>query len=144
MRYPLIFVCLLFTVQTPDPVKWTFSSKKIGADTFEIHLRAKIDKGWYIYSQFNEGGPGPSSFRFDKNKLLKRVGDVKEIGKLQTKHEKLFDAQVREFFSSVDFVQTMQRKDTGATIATGIVKFIACNGKLCLPPKELPFSVTIK
>jgi len=143
MKY-LLILCLLSVAQTPDPVKWTFSSKKINMDTCEIHLRAKIAKGWHLYSQFNEGGPGPSSFYFEKNRLLKRIDDVKEIGKLETKYEKLFDTKMREFSSSVDFVQTMQRKDTGITVVTGIVKFIACNGTLCLPPKELPFSVTIR
>jgi len=144
MNRLIFLLLLLFTNRGPsDPVKWVFSSKKINPSTYEIHLRATIAKGWYIYSQFNEGGPGPSSVYFNKNRLLKRIGDIKETGKLERRHEKLFDAEVRAFSSSVDFVQTMQRKDTGATVVTGIVKFIACNGKICLPPKELPFSIPI-
>ena len=140
----LLLYILSISAQTPDPVKWTFSSKKLDSVTYEIHLKAAIVKGWHMYSLYNEGGPGPSSVHFDRTRPLKLVGDLKEIGKLERRHEKIFDAEVRGFSSSVDFVQPMQRKDTGTAIVTGIVKFIACNGTRCLPPKELAFSVTVK
>src|SRR5580765_5742565 len=132
----LIYILSIY-VQTPDPVKWTYSSKKLDSITLEIHLKATIKKGWHMYSLYNEGGPGPSSVNFDRTRLLKPVGDLREIGKLERRHEKLFDEDVKQFSSSVDFVQQMQRKDTGIAIVTGIVKFIACNGTRCLPPKEL-------
>ena len=134
---------LSFDRQTPDPVKWTFSAKKISADTFEIHLRAAIAKGWRVYSLFNNGGPGPSSVDFEKHKGAKMINDTKEIGKLQVKFEKLFQSNVRGYSSSVDFVQTFARKNSGEINITGKVKYITCNGTLCLPPKEVPFSVTV-
>ena len=139
----LILLTFLFGHQAPDPVKWTFFSKKINADSVEIHLRAKIAKGWHMYSQYNPGGPGPSSVRFEKNKMLKVVGDVKEIGKLERKYEKLFDANVTEFSSSVEFVQILKRKNEGPATIVGVVKYIVCNGKVCLPPKEVTFSVNV-
>ncbi len=143
MKYPIILYFIYSFVQTPDPVKWNFFSKKVDADSSDIHMRASIAKGWHLYSQINEGGPGPSSVHLEKNKIFKPIGDIKELGKRERKYEKLFKAYVMEFSSSVDFVQRMERKDTGNAIITGVVKYIACNGTLCLPPKELPFSITI-
>jgi len=142
MKYLLIISFYLSAIrQTPDPVKWSFSSKKINADTCEIHMKATIAKGWYLYSQFNEGGPGPSSFHFEKNKMVKMLDDVREVGKMQYKYEKMFDAKIREYSTTVEFIQKVGRKDSGDVTINGVVKYISCNGKLCLPPKELPFSV---
>ncbi|MBS1597370.1 MAG: hypothetical protein JST75_04040 [Bacteroidetes bacterium] len=147
MHYLLLISSFFLVNQNPDPTKWEFFSKKINNNTYDIHLRAKIAKGWHVYSLFNDGGPGPASVHYEKNKILKSVGDVKEIGKVQRRYEKLFDAHVREVSSTIDFVQIMQRKDTSTktpTTVTGFVKYITCNGTLCLPPKELPFSVDVR
>ena len=147
MKYYLAILFFLFSTilsgQQANPVKWTFSSKKINADSIEIHLTAIITQGWSIYSQNNDGGPGPTSFSFDKNPSLKLRGDVLSTSKPVRRYEKLFDAYVREFSSKVDFIQLAVRKDESPVVLTGKVKFMACNGKRCLPPKEEKFSIAI-
>ena len=32
-----------------EPVKWSFDSKSLGNDEFELTMTAKMDKGWSIY-----------------------------------------------------------------------------------------------
>ena len=34
-----------------SPVSWTFTAKKLGVKTYEVHMTATIQNGWHIYSQ---------------------------------------------------------------------------------------------
>ena len=50
-------------------VQWSYSTKKIGTDQFDLIVTANIAKGYHLYSQFiGEGGPIPTSFTFEKTK----------------------------------------------------------------------------
>lgn len=67
MKRILIVLILAFsgvaTAQLKQYVTWTFSQKKISADEFELSFKAKIEKGFHLYSQiespdiiFKKGG----------------------------------------------------------------------------------------
>ena len=127
----------------PNPVHWDFSIQKVDPNTFELHMTASIQSGWHIYSQYNEGGPGPATISFKRNHLLFRTSEPREIGKPEHIEESLFDARVFAFSERVDFVQALFRKKDRPTTVSGKVKFIACNGSLCLPPREEPFAIQI-
>ncbi|MFZ1228917.1 MAG: hypothetical protein WAQ83_12945, partial [Saprospiraceae bacterium] len=49
--FAFIFVSNI-NAQIYDPVKWSSSSKQISDDEFELTWTAKIESGWYIYSQY--------------------------------------------------------------------------------------------
>ena len=51
-----------------DPVKWSFSSKQVSDNEFNLMYTANIESGWYIYSQYLESDDGPvkTSFTYDK------------------------------------------------------------------------------
>ena len=84
--------------QIKDPVTWTFSSKKIKENTYEVSMTASLQKGWHIYSQTSpDGGPVPTSISFTKNPLLTLEGPAKEVGKMEQKYEALFDVEVKQF-----------------------------------------------
>ncbi|HKC34641.1 MAG TPA: protein-disulfide reductase DsbD domain-containing protein [Chitinophagaceae bacterium] len=131
--------------QEENPVKWTFSAKKIADKSYEIHLTAVIEKEWHIYSQATpDGGPVPTSISYFKNPLLVIQGEAKEMGKLEKHFEKLFDVEVMQFSEKVDFVQTVNLKTNVKTNLTGKVAFMTCNDEMCLPPKSIPFSIALK
>ncbi len=131
--------------QMQDPVKWVFSSKKISADTYEVYLKATMEKGWHVYSQNTpKGGPVPTSIQFTSNPLVTTVGAAKEIGKLEQKFEKLFKVNVKQYSNSFTMVQTVKVKGGVKTSLKGTVKFMTCNDKSCLPPKDVPFTVSLQ
>ena len=131
--------------QVQNPVKWSFTSKKISNDTYEVHLTATIDQRWHIYSQTTpEGGPVPTAITFSRNPLLTLSGDTKEEGKLEQHNEPLFGVDVKQYSNKVDFVQTVKLKNNVKTNASGSVEFMVCNDKECLPPKTVQFSVSLK
>src|SRR4051812_23222335 len=107
----ICFILLLLVVgthgfsQVKDPVKWSYSVKKIDASTFEINITAILESGWHIYSQTTpDGGPSATLITFTRNPLLQLDGSAKEIGKLEQKHEELFDVDVKQFSGKVSFI----------------------------------------
>ncbi|HET9277426.1 MAG TPA: protein-disulfide reductase DsbD domain-containing protein [Flavitalea sp.] len=131
--------------QIKDPVKWSFSSKKINETTFEVSLVATVDPSWHIYSQTTpDGGPTPTTISFAKNPLLNLEGTAKEVGKLEQKHEPLFGVDVKQFSNKVEFVQTVTLKAKAKTTINGTIEFMTCNNRECLPPTTQSFSVALK
>ena len=131
--------------QLQNPVKWSFSSKKIDATTFEISLMATLDPAWHIYSQSTpDGGPAATAIAFAKNPLIALDGAVKEIGKLEQRHEVLFGVDVKQFSNKVVFVQTLKLKAKAKTAVNGTIDYMTCNNQQCLPPRTQKFSITLQ
>lgn len=141
-----LFVLAFFGVakaQIENPVKWTYTAKKISADKYELHMTAVLDGKWHIYSQQAGEGPEPTKFTFDKNPLVKTDGDVKEVGKLTKEFDMNFNSVLKYYAGKVDFVQVVKLKSAAATVAKGKVTYMVCNDKKCLPPREVAFSIKI-
>lgn len=141
-----LFVLAFFgaaNAQIENPVKWTYTAKKIKADVYELHMTAVMDGKWHIYSQQAGEGPEPTSFTFDKNPLVKTDGAVAENGKLTKEYDENFKSVLKFYNGKVDFVQRVKLKSNIATVAKGKVTYMVCNDKKCLPPREIPFSIKI-
>lgn len=139
----LLAIPVLAGAQIANPVKWTFTSKKINAKTWELHITATIQSGWRLYAQEAGEGPVPTTFKFSKNPLVATTGKVKEDGKLRKALDKNFSAELKYYENKVTFLQTVTIKGTTATQVKGSVGFMAANNDECLPPKEVEFSITV-
>ena len=136
---------VVISAQIQQPVKWSYKLKKLNASTYEMHITATIAKGWHIYSQTTpDGGPVATTIIFSKNPLLTLVDTPKEVGKLEQRHEELFGVDVKQFSSSVNFIQTIKVKAAVKTAVTGTVEFMVCNERECLPPTTNKFSLPIQ
>lgn len=142
--FPLFFFAAAFA-QIENPVKWTYTAKKIKGDLYELHMTATMEPKWHIYSQNIKGdGPVPTSFSFDKNPLIKLEGKVEELGKMQKEYSSVFNLTLNYYGGKVDFVQKVKLKSaTVNTIAKGKVTFMSCNDNRCLAPKDVPFAIKI-
>jgi thiol:disulfide interchange protein DsbD len=69
---------------------------------------------------------------------------VKEVGKLETRFEDVFNVDTKFFNDKVEFVQVVTLKANVKTSLTGSVEFMTCNDKECLPPKSVDFSIALK
>ena len=136
-------VSVTLFAQSDKQVKWTFESKKITENTFEVHMTAEVNGNYHIYSQNAGDGPLATSFNFNKNPLLAVDGSVKEVGKLVKKYEEVFSSDVRFYEKKVDFVQVVKVKGKAKTSLAGKVEFILCNDKECLPPSTVNFKVAV-
>ena len=128
-----------------SPIRWDFSAKKIGDGKYELHMKASILEPWHTYSQFTpDGGPLPTKITFIRNPLVKIEGKVKEWGILKSVHDNTFDVEVKYFTGDVDFVQVVSVQQGTKTKLTGTVEYMACTDKECLPPKSVPFTISLQ
>ncbi|MBC8053601.1 MAG: thioredoxin family protein [Sphingobacteriaceae bacterium] len=130
------------SAQIENPVKWSFSSKTIDDKTAEIIIRADIQTGWHVYSQFiEEGGPVPTSFKFNPSADYSLLGKVSESPKAISSFDKNFNMQIAWHEKQVVFKQLI--KVNKSTSVKGVLEFMVCNDEKCLPPEEVEFTVAV-
>lgn len=149
MKKILPFILLVFVASAgfaqADVVEWKFESKKVADKKYEVRLIAVVKDPWHIYSTTTpDGGPLPTTINFSKNPLTIFDGKVKEVGKLETHFEEVFDVDTKYFNDKVEFVQVVNVKGNAKTNVTGTVEYMACNDRECLPPKSVPFTIALK
>ena len=139
-----LFISITSFAQT-DVVQWKFESKKVGDKKYEVKLIALVKNPWHIYSTTTpDGGPLPTTISFAKNPLTVFDGKIKEVGKLESHFEEVFDIDTKYFNDKVEFVQLVNVKGNAKTNLTGTVEYMACNDRECLPPKSIPFTIALK
>lgn len=134
----------LAMAQSSKQVNWSYTAKKIGDRTYEVHMTATIGGDFHLYAQ-DAGGEGPiaTSFTFTKSPLFTLNGNVLENGKLVKKYEDAWKHDVRYYERTVDFVQIVKLKSNVKTNLAGKVEFMVCNDHECLPPADVDIKVPI-
>jgi DsbC/DsbD-like thiol-disulfide interchange protein len=141
----VIVVLAAFAVnaQIMKPVTWSYAAKKTSKNEATVFLKATIQPGWHIYSQYlKEGGPIPTSFTFTPSKAFILVGKTIEP-KPKAKFEETFAMNVSYFDNSVVFQQKV-KLNTNETTVKGTLEYMVCNDKQCLPPTEVAFNIAVK
>ena len=130
--------------QIEDPVEWTFSHDSISHDNYILNIKAKIERGWNIYSQFvNPDGPIPTSFMFEDSEDFKLVGVVNEPSP-KTKYDPVFQMNLSSFQDEVVFTQEIKLLNKALPTIKGELEFMACNEKMCLPPDYVDMTFDFK
>ncbi|MEI7588024.1 MAG: protein-disulfide reductase DsbD domain-containing protein [Chitinophagia bacterium] len=144
----VIFCSLVFVLnvnaQKLNPVKWTFEAVKKSDKQYELQITANVESPWHIYSQFVKGGPVPTSISFKANPLLQVKGVAKEIGKIEKKFDKNFNAEIAYFSNKVQFAQLVNLKVASKTKIAGEVEYMVCNDERCLPPTKVAFEIALQ
>lgn len=140
-----VLVIVAASAQMANPVSWTFSSKKVGTNVYEVQMIATIQNGWHLYSQLQpkDAIAIPTAFSFNKNPLLVLEGKIKEEGKLEKFTDADLGISANQYSRQVVFTQRVKLRGKAKTAVTGKVEFQTCDDKKCLPPKTVAFSVSI-
>jgi len=146
--FTIAFVCIIGSLSAQSGsarmVNWSFASKKINDNTYELRIKAAVTGKYHIYAQdVGVEGPVPTTFSFSANPMVSMEGKVKEVGKLVQKHEAVWDGKVNYFEKEVEFVQVVKLKKNVKTTVAGSVEFMVCDDKECLPPSEVPFKIAL-
>jgi thiol:disulfide interchange protein DsbD len=119
MRVKFLVSVLLFFVgttfsfaQIKKPAKWTYEASTKEAKTGEeiiLIFKAKIDRGWHLYSSEFTCDPGPvkTEFSFTPDKSYSLVGKIEPINP-DDKHEEAFDCDVKVFHNNGEFRQKIK------------------------------------
>ncbi len=144
----LAIVCfsLASGAQVLDPVKWTFTAKKVDGKTYEVHMSANIQAGWHLYSQTQPKDAiiNPTEIKFNSNPLVSTDGKAKEIGKIEAYTDKRLGISANQYSNQVEFVQKIKLKTAAKTNISGSVEYQTCDDKKCLPVKKVTFNLALK
>lgn len=129
--------------QIYDPVTWDFSFEDKGDKQYELIFSASIAEHSHIYSMdIPDGGPIPTSFRFDTLPGYMLVGDVYEVTEPVETFDEAFGFRIKTFSDRAEFRQKITAVTASFTV-TGEVTFMACNNATCSPPKDVEFDIRI-
>ena len=143
----LAIVCITLSAaaQIQDPVDWSYSVKKLSADTYTFTATANIEGDWHIYSQTTgKGGPVPTKINFKKNPLITVVGATKEAGKVKQVYDELFKTNVRYIGETATYTQTIKVRAGVKTNISGSVEYMVCDDRQCLPPSKKTFDLKLQ
>ncbi len=147
MRHLLIVAFFLTAIaaQAQSPVAWTFNSKKINDNAYEVQMVASIQPGWHLYSQSQPADAiaQPTNFVFNKNPLVSLEGKIKEVGKLEKYKDKKLEISANQYSQKVIFVQKIKLRGKAKTNVSGKLEYQTCDDKKCLPPKTVNFSIPL-
>jgi thiol:disulfide interchange protein DsbD len=139
-------------VTAQEAAKWSakpaMATVKAGG-TVEVKVTADVVDGWHIYSTTPMAeGPVPTEIVFSANAPLTAVGKVRQPKPI-VKYDENFGVDTEYYDKDVTFTVTAKVKPTakpGRRQVMVEVTFMACNDRMCLPPKtvELPFDITIE
>ena len=143
MRFILVFLYLISNnwSNAQNHVSWEFSYDKLSSS---ILVKGIIDEGWHLYSQKTpaNSGPIPVTINITKKKGLILIGKFQEKLEPHEIFDVNFDSKVYLFELSYLAYQKIKIKNTNQII--GNVQYMVCNDTQCLPPIEVPFTITIK
>lgn len=140
----LLFLPVMAFPQILDPVKWSFKVEQTQPGEATLLMTAKADKGWHVYSQdIPSGGPLPTSFTFHKSNHYALVGKVTEPKAIE-EMDPNFEMVLKFFDGSVTFKQKIKVLSKEDFTITGVVNFMCCDDKQCLPPNDVDFEIRIK
>jgi thiol:disulfide interchange protein len=139
----LLIVTVSASSQIFDPVSWSFGYEKKGGNQYELIFTATIDENSHIYSMtIPDGGPIPTSFRFDTVAAYKLIGNPYEVTKPVETLDEAFGFKIKTFSNKAEFRQQISA-NLPSFIVTGVVNFMACNNVTCSPPKDVDFAIDI-
>jgi thiol:disulfide interchange protein DsbD len=142
--FSTLFLLLAFTfasnAQILQPVKWSFESKQVSNDEFELLLKADMDPGWHIYGMDTiVDGPIPTSFRFISSEHYELLGKLAAPKPIED-YDKILEMDLKYFEHGAIFSQKVKVKSDKPSQVKGELEFMACNDRSCLPPEVVEFA----
>ena len=131
-----------------DPIKWSFYSKELAPNEYEIVAKAQLEKGWHIYASElpTDDGPIATAFTINKGDQYEQIDKTAEEGKLISAYDKNFEAELKYYENSYIIKQKIKLNDgvkaSDVTI-NGEVYYMVCTDEKCLPPTPEEFGFNL-
>ncbi len=137
----LASVTSLWAQESVPQLEWSYALAKTAlqpGDEVELIVKAKVEKGWSLYSSDFKAdiGPQPTHFEFVSNGTYSVLGPVVPISP-QTKKDKTWEMDVSYFTKQAEFHQKV-RIDKLDYFFTGYITGQVCHDKkgLCVPFRQ--------
>jgi len=140
----MVFAPLVGLAQSP--VQWTFSTEKVRSNQYRVHLTARIQPGYHIFSmtQPEDAIALPTKINFSSISDIEEIGALKEDGTLEKVREESLQIESWQFSEKVDFSGLVTLKNIKSkTTLTGQIEFQVCSSERCYPPAKISFSLPL-
>lgn len=140
----LVTIALNASAQIYEPVEWATSVEKASEKEFVLIATATIEEGWHLYSQnVPEDGPIATTFTYEEIYGMEVVDKTSE-GEGHEVYDNVFEMDIKYFENKAVFKQKVKLNQPHGGIINGVVEFMVCNDKSCLPPKEVELTFNLK
>lgn len=141
-----LFVIVWFKpmqAQILEPVKWRFSTDKVGEKEYDLLFIADIEPKWHLYSQDIPMSPPATVFSFETSEAFSLVGKVNEP-KAEEQYDPNFEMKLKWFSKQATFRQRVKINSDGPVVIKGTIEFMACDDTRCTPPTEQDFQFSLQ
>ena len=140
----VLVVALIFgfslSAQILEPIRWNIGLNQVSGNEYKLTLKASIDKGWHLYGMdLPEGGPIPTTFKFETTNGLKLNGKVTPLSSAIVKKDDIFNLVLTWYANEAVFEQKLSVTDASKFRLKGTLRFMGCNDQTCLPPTPETF-----
>ena len=137
----LIFLVSMLQAQVGQVVDWSFESKKVSENEYDLIIDAKIKDHWHLYSQYLESDDGPiaTEVKIESEGIVEVIGKTEESGTLLKEHDPNFDMVLSYYAHDAKFTQRIKVLNPNE-IVKGYVYYMVCDEKQCLPPEYVDFT----
>ncbi len=134
-----------------EPVKWSIQPSQPEqplkpGDQFQVHLTAKIEEGWHLYSLNQaEGGPTPTRISVPAGQPFAQDGNIASA-EPKSAMDPNFNLITHYYEEEAAFtipVKVAANAAAGKANVTVSVGFQTCSEELCLPPKTVRLSTEL-
>lgn len=141
-----IFGLILFSTfsfaQIKEHLKWDIKLEQLASKKFELVASATLDTGWHIYStKMDEGGPQKTILQINNNSKIRVSDETIELGQIIEKYDANYHIKLRYFPGKVQFKKVLNISDTTSFQVNGVITYMICTEKECLPPQKKYFSL---
>ena len=133
----------LASAQSDKVVKWSATATKEADNYYSLTLTAKIEKPWYVYSQFiSDDGPVKTSVRLENAEKLDLSEKSTEEGIKKAGFDDVFGMELVKFSNQMIIKQRI-KSTTPLDYISGYIEFMTCNSEICYPPAEVYFRTPV-
>jgi thiol:disulfide interchange protein DsbD len=128
-----------------EPVKWLTKVKALGNNEFQLIATATIDEGWHVYSMHlpRNDGPEPTEFKVLDQEGLELLGEVKEVGEMETAYDPNFQMDLNYYSQALQYIQKVKITNAKIKNVKAQIHYMTCDDARCLPPttEDLTFEL---
>ncbi|MGQ9847272.1 MAG: protein-disulfide reductase DsbD family protein [Bacteroidales bacterium] len=130
--------------QIKNHVNWSFETKKLSDNEYQIIFKAKPEKDWHFYTLNDKLNPLIISFKRSNDYTLK--GKIKEINKPKTEYDEIMESERSFHEKEATFIQDIEVKTNNSFNIVATVEYQACllDGMCVMEEQEFNIPIIIE
>jgi hypothetical protein len=140
----IVFTGMISSGTAQSPARFNYDVKKIDGLHYRLTITVNINSPWHIYAQDAPPPVLPTTISFAKNPMVEFKSKPVEKGNLVTKHDEVFDADLKYYDNKVEYIQEVTLKTAVKTTLNGSIEYMLCTDEQCIKPNPEQFKLTLE